>query len=188
LELLENDALLARGRSVIVGELAVPSWRIHGLLHDAALHLLTHEEIGAQRYEFAAAHAEVVRRYPAAIADLPDDGYIHSHLLWHLERAQQEPRIHELLAEELPEGGNAWFTINDRLGHAGSYRDGLLRAWTLAEKSDSGVALELRYALIVSSIRTLAAKLPPELLGRLVQAKVWGPEQALSFSRQNGMT
>lgn len=193
LDLLENDALLSRGYPVRAGREVVSSWRIHSLLRDAALHLLTSQEIGQRRFTVAEAHGELVGRYPAALNELSNDGYIHSHLLYHLEKAGKTARIHEVL-KETSGGNNTWFAIRDSLGELRGYIEDVLRAWRLAEEESSRRSSdeeysrnELLYALVLCSVRNLAANVTPSLLKRLIESGTWTPQQALEYSRQNGM-
>jgi hypothetical protein len=123
----------------------------------------------------AEAHAVFVERYHARTQDghwhtLSDDGYIHTHLTWHLEKAGQEAGIHALLCEETAGGRNGWFEACERRGRVEDFLADLARAWRLVDlrSSDrpSPIALEFqcRYALITASLNSLARNIPPDLL------------------------
>ena len=100
---------------------------------------------------------------------LPDDGYIHQHLVWHFERAGMIGDIHGLLGEESKSGANGWYETCDGLGRMGIFITDVARAWELGEVDwDEGrlaqvVGWQCRYALITASINSLAANLPREL-------------------------
>jgi hypothetical protein len=100
--------------------------------------------------------------------------YIHAHLTWHFQQANQLNQIHQLLREETPAGGNSWYEACDRLGQTANFVTDVNRAWKFAEKdftcqSSESIALQCRYALIISSINSIIEKLPTELVLELVK-------------------
>ncbi len=121
---------------------------------------------------------------------LEDDGYIYNQLLWHLEKAGQIAQIHLLLREETAEGHNGWYSQCEREGKTAIFIKDVSRAWQLAEehfienKSES-LGLQVRYALITTSLNSLAGNIPPELIALLIQHEIWTPAQGLAYVRQN---
>jgi hypothetical protein len=121
---------------------------------------------------------------------LEDDGYIYNHLLWHLEKAQQIAEIHLLLREETAAGHNGWYSQCEKEGKTAVFIKDVARAWQLAEehfsenKSES-MGLQVRYALITTSLNSLAGNIPAELMAALIQHEIWTPAQGLAYVRQN---
>ncbi|MFB2807360.1 NB-ARC domain-containing protein [Microcystis sp. BLCC-F209] len=121
---------------------------------------------------------------------LEDDGYIYNQLLWHLEKAGQIAQIHLLLREETAEGHNGWYSQCEREGKTAIFIKDVSRAWQLAEehfienKSES-LGLQVRYALITTSLNSLAGNIKPELMAALIQHEIWTPAQGLAYVRQN---
>ncbi|GBE77070.1 hypothetical protein myaer87_42970 [Microcystis aeruginosa NIES-87] len=121
---------------------------------------------------------------------LEDDGYIYNQLLWHLEKAGQIAQIHLLLREETAEGHNGWYSQCEREGKTAIFIKDVSRAWQLAEehfienKSES-MGLQVSYALITTSLNSLAGNIPPELIALLIQHEIWTPAQGLAYVRQN---
>ncbi|TRV67659.1 MAG: trypsin-like serine protease, partial [Microcystis panniformis Mp_MB_F_20051200_S6D] len=121
---------------------------------------------------------------------LEDDGYIYNHLLWHLEKAQQIAQIHLLLREETAAGHNGWYSQCEKEGKTAVFIKDVARAWQLAEehfsenKSES-MGLQVRYALITTSLNSLAGNIPAELMALLIQHEIWTPAQGLAYVRQN---
>jgi hypothetical protein len=102
LELLSNDSLLiADARITLMGE-SLQSYRLHDLFHDLARTLLINPkeswvggELPGLGLTMPQAHARLIERYRQRCGDgkwhaLPDDGYVFSHLAWHMLRAGQE--------------------------------------------------------------------------------------------------
>lgn len=139
---------------------------IHDLLHEEAkLRLM-------ERMSLPEAHLSLLARYRQAARQpdqwhtLPDDGYIYSHLAWHLVQAGDETELHDLLAEQTVEGRNGWHEARERLGQGAGYLNDIARAWSLAVQSDS-LPLQIRYATIESTVHSLAQQLPIQLFSAL---------------------
>jgi hypothetical protein len=199
LRYLRDKALLLAGPSLLDGTL---SYRLHDLLHDLARRLLTAplrptraDGLPGLGLTLPEAHGVLLGRYRARTQDtcwptLPDDGYIHAHLTWHLEQARRGEEIHTLLREETGEGDNAWYKICQRLGQTASFLGDVARAWRLSESEDTKVSvpydvgLQIRYALFTTSLNSLAKNLPTPFLSALVEKGVWTPVQALAYARQ----
>ncbi|MBN1810840.1 MAG: hypothetical protein JXA14_03295 [Anaerolineae bacterium] len=203
LELLWNDALLLLGSPVRIGEEEMPGYRLHDLLHDLARGLLTGDLPYGLEWSLEDGHATLLERYRVRTQDglwhtLTNDGYIHSHLTWHMEQAGRVAEIHALLAEETDKGHNGWSEARERLGQTAGYLADVSHAWRLAEEQDADaqarpagephrrrpVGLQCRYALILASLNSLAGNIPAELMLTLVSLGRWTPAQALSYARQ----
>ncbi|MCA2812967.1 MAG: trypsin-like serine protease, partial [Microcystis sp. M090S1] len=121
---------------------------------------------------------------------LEDDGYIYNQLLWHLEKAGQIAQIHLLLREETAEGHNGWYSQCEREGKTAIFIKDVSRAWQLAEEHfienpTKSIGLQVRYALITTSLNSLATNIPPELIAALIKHEIWTPAQGLAYVRQN---
>jgi len=194
LQYLADKALLLPGVAVN----GTPTYRLHDLFHDLARNLLTEPSVPKRPGDLAGlglsladAHAALLEKYRQKTENglwhtLPNDGYIHQHLVWHLEKAEQIKEIHQLLREESATGNNGWYEVREQLAQTGGYITDIARAWELAEKrwTESTLGLQCRYALMTASLNSLAAKLPVELLVALVKNNLWTPEQGLAYALQ----
>jgi hypothetical protein len=198
LELLWNDALLLPGPPVWIGQREWRTYRLHDLLHDMARRLLTSTPPQGLSLTLPAAHASLLDCYRSQTQNglwhtLADDGYIHSHLAWHLEQAGRGEELHTLLAEETATGQNGWYEVQDRLGQTAAYLKDVVRAWRLAEilTDDIGaggrgkeIGWQCRYGLITASLNSQAKNISPELLVRLVEKGLWSATRGLAYARQ----
>ncbi|MDJ0797999.1 MAG: NB-ARC domain-containing protein [Calothrix sp. MO_167.B12] len=200
LRYLKNKALLLPGVPLADG---TPTYRLHDLFHDLARNLLTAPpkpkpkgNLPGLGITLPAAHATFLENY-RNLTDknlwhtLPNDGYIHQHLVWHLKKAEKVEEIHQLLAEESATGGNGWFEACEKLGQTANFITDVTRAWQLAEvdwtetTTPQAIGLQCRYALITASLNSLAANLSVEMLIALVLKNVWTPEQGIAYALQN---
>ncbi len=116
------------------------------------------------------------------------------HLAAHLEAAGRTVDLHRLLGMETPDagGGNLWFRAKSAIGDDVGYADDLERAWRLARvatiagnrEATERWSLEARYALMVASLASQAAGMPPGLVARLVETEIWTTEQAISAAQR----
>ncbi|MEH2070562.1 MAG: NB-ARC domain-containing protein [Nostoc sp.] len=195
LQYLRNKALLLTGLPLADG---MPTYRLHDLFHDLACNLLTAPsqpkrpgDLAGLGLNLADVHAAFLKKYRQKTQNglwhtLLDDGYIHQYLVWHLEKAGQLEEIHTLLREESATGSNGWYEAREQLAQTGGYITDISRAWELAEanRTESTLSLQCRYALITASMNSLAANLPGNLLVALVKNKMWTPEQGLAYALQ----
>ena len=199
LQYLSDKALLLPGVSVN----GIPSYRLHDLFHDLACNLLTAPstpkrsgDLAGLGFQLADAHAALLEKYRQKTENnlwhsLPDDGYIHQHLVWHLEKTGQFEKIHQLLREESATGNNSWYEVREKLGQTAGYITDISRAWELAEANWTEstlphvISLQCRYALITVSLNSLAANVPTELLVALVRNNLWTFAQGLAYALQN---
>lgn len=174
---------------------------IHDLLHDEALTLLTEPKgdgsdsvLAGLGMTLETAHYEFLARYrrrmgSASWADVPEDGYIHAHLAWHLEKTGTPSALHALLDEQTKNGSYAWYGVRHRLGQVNGFLADLNRAWRLADQSQpdrpsESLGLQCRYALIAASLNSVASLLTSSLLVAAVKADLWTPAQATGYARR----
>ena len=186
LELLWEEALLLPGSGIEVDGRRWNGYRLHDLVHDVARRLLVHH--GSDDPSCSTlrdAHAVLLNRYGEKCgdrwADLRDDGYIHEHLVWHMEKAGDLVGLHALLCLETSEGRNAWYEPRYRLGQTAGYLADVRRAWRV---SGDDIGLQCRYALVITTLNGLAHNLPAELLRTMVEKGIWSVAQGLAFGRQ----
>ena len=175
-----------------------PTYRIHDLVHDLAKNLLAHEQylgdLPGLGLTVEDAHRQFLERYQGQTHDglwhtVPYDGYIHRHLAWHFEQAQQPELLHQLLQEPNSEGRNGWYEACERLGQTANFVTDVARAWQAAEaiykhnKSES-IVLQCRYALIMATLNSLATNLPIGMMAEFVKQKYWIIEQAWAYVEQ----
>ena len=85
---------------------------------------------------------------------------------------------------------NTWYTVHERVGDTSGYLSDVDRAWRLTEeafadrRSSIAIGLQCRYALIVTSLCSLAGNIPPALLAALVEKGIWPGPQGLAYARQ----
>jgi hypothetical protein len=186
LRYLQSKALLLHGIVLADG---TRTYRLHDLIHLTARRLLTVEQPEGLGITLLMAHASFLDRYRAQTDNghwctLVDDGYIYSHLTWHMVQAGRDTEIHNLLREEGPDGRNSWYAAREQLGQTSGYVGDISRAWGLAREA-SATGLENRYALINASVHSLARQIPPPLLAALVREDIWTPTQAMDCVRQS---
>jgi NB-ARC domain/APAF-1 helical domain len=173
------------------------SYRIHDLMHDLARGLLTGEgeiEIPGLGLQWSDAHGALLDRYRQQVTDnlwhtLPDDGYIYSYLTWHMEKATRFNELHGLFQEVTTDGRNGWYERCDFLGMNAKFVNDLRRAWQLAEKmyeedKRESINLQIRYALIFSTLNSLASNIPAKLIAALVKNKKYSTAQGLAYAKQ----
>jgi NB-ARC domain/APAF-1 helical domain len=181
------------------------SYRIHDLMHDLARGLLTSEgekDIPGLALKWQDAHGILLDRYRQQAKDnqwhtLPNDGYIFSYLTWHMEQAGRLSEVHRLFQDVTAEGRNGWYETCDYEGQNAKFVTDLGRAWQLAEEmyventshlnasgSSEAIGLQVRYALIFSTLNSLASNIPAKLMGALVKNGKWSSAQGLSYAKQ----
>ena len=177
------------------------AYRLHDLMHDLAQRLLTSPPHPARDGDLpglgltkAEAHDQLLERYRAQTQNgqwhtLTDDGYIYAFLTWHMEQAKRPEAVHQLLRETNGAGRNGWYDACDALGKPAGFVNDLARAWGVAERHyeadpETALALLFRYALIRTSLNSLASNVPAELLGALVKHQIWQPAQGLAYAQQ----
>lgn len=193
LELLWNDALLLPAPPTRLGAQVWKGYRLHDLLHDVARRRLTASPPGGLGKSLEQAHTDLVNNYHRSCAagswhGLPADGYIHEHLVWHLERAGQQQTIHELFREENEAKENLWYSERQTLGQLSGYINDLSRASQLVEEQTplnaEAIGQQIFYNAARLSLATLVGQLSTDLVLALLEHNVWTAEQALDYARQ----
>ncbi len=137
---------------------------------------------------------------PARREELDDYGL--RHLAEHLERAGHLDHLHHLLrTERRPDSDetgtvraeNAWYAARERVGQTEGYMIDLARAARLVQVADrtdleprqlkACISLGIRYALMSTSLRSLALNIPTALLAALIEKRVWLAPQGLAYAR-----
>ncbi|WP_235497860.1 toll/interleukin-1 receptor domain-containing protein [Frankia sp. R43] len=120
------------------------------------------------------------------------DRYGLSELVSHLLAARMPVTVDEVLtAERVTPGADAesvWYVAHENQGTTGAYLADVRAASREArarESTDdtSGLARQIGYSLILGSITSLAANIPPNLLVRLVNTGLWPPSRALAYAQ-----
>jgi len=200
----EASRRLQRFRSkALLKTLGDERFTVHDLLHDEAKLRL------AQRIPIPEAQALLLDRYrllcrpvlspadhavstpiPNSWHTLPDDDYIHAHLTWHMQQAQQPEAIYALLQEETENGKNGWYGACFQVGQLAIFSNDLNNAWSFVNKyaldhPELGryLAFEIQLALCHASIRSQSSNYPPELLGIAVREEIILPAQALTLAK-----
>jgi len=164
------------------------------------LHALQFDFVRKQTADLPALHRRLLSAYRSQAhgndwQDIEDDGYIHSRLTWHLEMAGLSEDIHALLTAETQEQQCAWWVVRETRAHTAEFLSDVAHAWRLTDgalaklddKLDRSLTLyrQTLYALIESSLASLAANLPCELLAAALEHDVITLPQALAYARQN---
>jgi RNA binding exosome subunit len=115
---------------------------------------------------------------------IAEDDYGRRHLAQHLVEGDRVEELHTLLSLE-KDGKNAWFKVKDNEGDTADFLADVELAWTQADKAydrepGRSIGLQCRYALIKSSINSLAG-IPKELMVALVKHQYWKPAKALAY-------
>jgi hypothetical protein len=174
-------------------------------MHDLARGLLTGEgekDIPGLGLKWQDAHGILLDLYRQQAKNhqwhtLPNDGYIYSYLTWHMEWAGRLSEVHGLFQEVTTEGRNGWYEACEFLGQNAKFVTDLGRAWKLAEEkyeedtlqlnasgASEAIGLQVRYALIFSTLNTLASNIPAKLMAALVKHGKWSSAQGLAYAKQ----
>jgi hypothetical protein len=147
---------------------------LHDLLRD-----LLFAELGEERR--ADAHRALLAAYGCSDGwrAAEDDGYLYDHLVYHLDSLGAVKEIETLFADP------GW--MQARVRQSGyqyeSYLADLDLAWKSAfgrvSEDDRSLAACARYALIRSSIHSIAGNYAPAAVARAVETGVWPAERAL---------
>ncbi|MEM9266205.1 MAG: NB-ARC domain-containing protein [Cyanobacteria bacterium P01_F01_bin.13] len=174
------------------------NYRMHDLMHDLSRQLL----IGPKQPEqpgtlpglgltFQSAHRQLLSNYQSQTQQdqwhtLPNDGYIHGYLTWHMEQAGEIQAIHKLLKASNESGRNGWYEACDKLGKPALFLNDLGRAWRLAVENyddapEETLSLLWRYAMIRASLHSMASNMPITLLDALIKHSWWSAAQGLAY-------
>jgi hypothetical protein len=172
------------------------TYRVHDLIHDMARGLI---EQGTLEFPILnsecsilnSAHGKFLGRYRKCCSNgrwdgLPNDGYIHRLLTWHMEKAGWVDEIHALMVMSDERGRNAWFEACEQLGQPEIFVQDIERGWRLAEEiyeqdSEKAIVLQVRYALTLTTVKSRLNNISPVLLAALVKHGNWSVERAWAF-------
>ena len=84
---------------------------------------------------------------------------------------------------------NFWFALKESKNLIWNYKEDIEKAWKQSDENCDAplyrsLALQMRYALIESSLCSRADNIPPGLLKALVLTGMWDAEKALHHVRQ----
>jgi Domain of unknown function (DUF4062)/NB-ARC domain len=181
LNMLSDDAILQR---------RTDGFTLHDFMHEMAQKLLSLPAPQGLGLISRQAHRKLLDRYQTRLAgkswgELEDDGYIHAWLVWHLQQSGDPEAVEKLFSLSAADGRHAWYTARDQIGQPAGFLDDLHAVWQgERERVEFRLATQCRYALMVSSLHSLAQAIPPELALVLLKSGVWTPEQALDRLRQ----
>jgi hypothetical protein len=200
LRILRDKALLLNAPEARIDGQGLIAFHLHDVLHAAARNLVMAPAAAAEGalpglgLTLPDAHRELLRRYREQRTrggqwhTLPEDGYIHGRLGWHLVQAGDVGGLHALLREETAAGCNGWHEANERRGQPAVFVEDVRLAWKHADEAvlagKGGLAEQCRLALVTASLNSLAGNVPTELLETLVETGVWTVEQGLTCARQ----
>lgn len=122
------------------------------------------------------------------------DDYELRHLAAHLSEAGRGGDLHRLLRLDYgATSANAWWEAKEASGDGRGYLDDLALAWRLASQCSSAevaagshpnMGLELEYAVMAASQRSLTAAVPSALRVAAVREGVWPATRAIGDARQ----
>lgn len=118
----------------------------------------------------------------------PDDGYLYDHLIYHLHAAERFDEIKRLFQDQ------NWMNVRvpQRQYEYDGYLNDLMVGWQNAHEEakrqiatnemPSAFAACVRYALIRTSVNSIAANYVPALVARAVKIGLWSARRALSIA------
>jgi NB-ARC domain len=172
------------------------TYRMHDLMHDMARNLIEQGVLqgvlGVGSLEES--HQQFLQQYlerseSGSWYQLPQDGYIHKHLTWHLEQAGWIEQIHQLLEASDELGRNRWFEACEQIGEPAVFVKSVGDAWRWAEalyerEPERAIVLQVRYALMMGSLNSLLENLPVAVMAGLVKDGVWSLDRAWAYVEQ----
>jgi hypothetical protein len=120
-----------------------------------------------------------------------DNRYGLHNVIPHLVMANCLGSVHQILQLERKVGDwheNVWYAVRDSVGDLSGYLADINQAWQTVGKGSLDlpdvIELHCRYALMLTSINSLAKEILPTLLVQLVAKRAWEPEQGLAYARR----
>jgi hypothetical protein len=118
-----------------------------------------------------------------------DGGYGFRHIVDHLVGSARLDDLHAVMTLSTVEGArtaNLWFAVHRQAGEIGAYRRDVNAVWNVVRRTASPTrcAAQIRYALISSSLNSMAEATPPALWSLLVALGRLTAREALSQARQ----
>ncbi|HEY3091133.1 MAG TPA: hypothetical protein VGJ59_24060 [Jatrophihabitantaceae bacterium] len=116
------------------------------------------------------------------------DSYERRHLVSHLAQLRRRDDLRRLLSWDRPDGRNAWYEAKRAADALDAYAQELATALAAIQRypGDLGAAVadEYRYALMLASLNSLSAQVPPALLGAMVSRGLISHLEAQSHARR----
>jgi hypothetical protein len=106
------------------------------------------------------------------------------HLPQHLVSIGSSRDLHRVLTWPTAADGNAWYEAKDSTVGTAAYVSDVRLAWASIGDSPKGVAARGQYAVLISSINSIAGNLPPPLVTALAERRVWTVDRAIAYARQ----
>jgi hypothetical protein len=100
-------------------------------------------------------------------------------LIAHLEAAGATQQLHRVLELATRSGRNGWYEAQLTIDNSDGYATDVARAWRLAEAA-ADVGLEVRYALITSTLNSHAENVPTELAIAALKNGLWSGRRTLA--------
>ena len=116
--------------------------------------------------------------------------YAQKNLIEHLGAAGRFADIHLVLAKENKNKQNAWRSIKEASGDMQGYFDDVARAWACADECRGSytlvnkMALQVYYGAIITSMNSVSANLPAEILVAMVNKDLLPPNQAFGYAQR----
>lgn len=157
---------------------------LHPLLHD-----FIHAELGSESHSTHQALLKTYRtlRSGSGWHTISDDGYLYDHLAYHLDGADEAEELRLLFTDQewlrvrFAQRGYTYDGYIDDLNIAWARSDTEARRQIEAPCEPTAFADCVRYALIRTSINSIAGTYIPELVAPAVAAGFWTTERALSI-------
>jgi hypothetical protein len=159
---------------------------IHDLMHGMTRRVFPRpipDGLGLQCEE---GHATIVDNYFQLVGgrwdQLPDDGYAHSRLVWHLRACRRFDAIRSLLKEEDSNGQSMWYAKRVELGQTSGYLEDIRIVQSSEHRSDGDeISDAFLWALIVSSIKSVSSNIHPDVFTAIVARGLWSPARAFQW-------
>jgi hypothetical protein len=167
---LFDDALLTKNTS---------SYVMHSILQDLGRRWFASPLPVGLGQDVRQGHDQIIANYrrvalESSWVDLPDDGYIHAHMAWHLKQADRSEDLFDLLLHTDRDGRNTWFRAKYKLGQISSYVDDLQLALEVIRLQTSpNLVVQSMLSLAIASVETLTDRISPEVFHALVAARFW---------------
>ena len=104
-------------------------------------------------------------------------------LVAHLDAAGRHEQLHRVLELTTDDGRNAWYEAQLASGDAEDHAADVALAWRAADEAGE-TGLQVRYALVTSTLNSHAQNLPPELAVAALARGVWSGRRAFGFVGQ----
>lgn len=148
-----------------------------------ALHDLIHDCLILLAGDISVLHKELVEAYASQHSScwhtVPDDGYFHQHLVYHLLSAGELKKARALYDHD------RWMIARlraDGYSFAGYISDLVMMWGRELETGSASMAYHVRNALIHTTVNSLSQNHIPELVARAVEIGEWTPERGMAVA------